>query len=150
MSMLNYMFTEKKEKQKINTEIIRNYSIVDEVTDLALNIVNTREVIVDNLMFDYLILEEESRGLMTLCEKVKVDYNEVDLEIKTRAIKLLRKDVENEKIARMTWNDVSNNLIRINKRLILSKIKKEYPDVYFPILNRAKETADKIIRGINQ
>lgn len=149
MSMINHMIIEKKEKQKINTEITRNYSIVDEITDLALSIANTREIIIDNLMFDYLILPEESRGLISLCEKVKVDYNELDLEVKTRTIKLLRKDVKNEKITRMTWNDVSNNLIRINKRLILSKIKKEYPDVYFPILNRAKETADKIIRGIN-
>ena len=148
MSIINHIIIEKRETEKINTEIMRNVSILDEVTDLALNITNTREIIIDNLMFDYLILIEEYKEMMVLCEKVGVNYNELQLEVKIRATKFIRKSLKDKVIHNMTWDDISNNLIRIDKRLILSKIKKKYPDVYYYILNRAKETADKIIRGI--
>lgn len=149
MSMINHMIVEKREKEKINKEIIRNVSISDEVTDLAIETQNTREVIIDNLMFDYLIRVDELDSLDTLCSKVKVNFTEVLNVVRVESIRLLMDDFSTTEIFAMSWDDVANNLIRINKRLILSKIKEEYPDVYYPILERAKETADKIIRGIN-
>lgn len=127
---------------------MRNVSILDEVTDLALNIANSREIIIDNLMFDYLILTEESKGLMVLCENKKVNYNELNVDVGAEVAELLGRDFDYLEVSKMSRNDTSNSLIRTNKRLILSKIKKKYPDVYYYILNRAKETADKIIKGI--
>ncbi len=148
MSIINHMIIEKQKKEKINKEIMRNVSILDEVTDLALNIANSREIIIDNLMFDYLILTEESKGLMVLCENKKVNYNELNVDVGAEVAELLGRDFDYLEVSKMSRNDTSNSLIRINKRLILSKIKKKYPDVYYYILNRAKETADKIIKGI--
>ena len=148
MSIINHMIIEKQKKEKINKEIMRNVSILDEVTDLALNIANSREIIIDNLMFDYLILTEESKGLMVLCENKKVNYNELNVDVGAEVAELLGRDFDYLEVSKMSRNDTSNSLIRINKILILSKIKKKYPDVYYYILNRAKETADKIIKGI--
>lgn len=148
MSIINHMIIEKQKKEKINKEIMRNVSILDEVTDLALNIANSREIIIDNLMFDYLILTEESKGLMVLCENKKVNYNELNVDVGAEVAELLGRDFDYLEVSKMSRNDTSNSLIRTNKRLILSKIKKKYPDVYYYILNRAKETADKIIKGI--
>lgn len=149
MDIINHMILEKREKEKINKEITRNTSISDEVIDLAITIAETREKIIDNLMFDYFIRVDEIDTLVKHCLKVDVDFCKVIDLVRIESIRLLKIDVGRDKINEMSWDDVTNNLIRINKRLILSKIKEEYPDVYYPILNRAKETADKIIRGIN-
>ena len=149
MSVINHMIVAKKEKEKINKEITRNYAISDEVVDIGITLECSREVIIDNLMFDYFIRIDELESLVKDCLKAKVDYDELIRIVRTDSILYLREELGREAINEMSWDDVANNLIRIHKRLILSKIKKEYPDVYFPILNRAKETADKIIRGIN-
>lgn len=149
MSVINHMIVAKKEKEKINKEITRNYAISDEVVDIGITLERSREVIIDNLMFDYLIRVDEIENLVRVCLKAKADYDELIKTVRTDSILYLREEIGKEAISEMSWDDVANNLIRIHKRLILSKIKKEYPDVYFPILNRAKETADKIIRGIN-
>lgn len=149
MSVINHMIVAKKEKEKINKEITRNYAISDEVVDIGITLERSREVIIDNLMFDYFIRIDELESLVKDCLKAKVDYDELIRIVRTDSILYLREELGREAINEMSWDDVANNLIRIHKRLILSKIKKEYPDVYFPILNRAKETADKIIRGIN-
>lgn len=149
MSVINHFIVEKKEKEKINKEITRNYAISDEVVDIGITLERSREVIIDNLMFDYFIRIDELESLVKDCLKAKVDYDELIRIVRTDSILYLREELGREAINEMSWDDVTNNLIRIHKRLILSKIKKEYPDVYFPILNRAKETADKIIRGIN-
>ena len=149
MSVINHMIVVKKEKEKISNEITRNDSISDEVINLALEMERSREVIVDNLMFDYLIREEEATTLMTICDKAKVNYDEISTMVQLESVDLLRKEIGTEPIYEMTWSDVANSLIRINKRLILLIVKKEYPDVYFKILGRAKDTADKIIGGIN-
>lgn len=149
MSIINHMIVEKREKEKINKEIIRNFSISDEVVDISITLEQGREVIIDNLMFDYFIRVDEIDYLFDLCLKKKVDFDGVINMVRIEAVRSLRSDFERETILEMSWDDVANNIIRINKRLILSKIKEEYPDVYYPILKRAKETADKIIRGIN-
>lgn len=149
MSVINHFIVEKKEKEKINKEITRNYAISDEVIDIGIALERSREVITDNLMFDYLIRVDEIENLVRVCLKAKADCDELIRIVRTDSIVYLREEVGREAISEMSWDDVANNLIRIHKRLILSKIKKEYPDVYFPILNRAKETADKIIRGIS-
>lgn len=150
MSVINHFIVERKEKEKINKEITRNYAISDEVIDIGITLERSREVIIDNLMFDYLIRVDEIENLIKVCLKVKADYDELIRIVRTDSIIYLREEIDREAISEMSWDDVANNLIRFHKILILSKIKKEYPDVYFPILNRAKETADKIIRGINQ
>lgn len=149
MSVINSFIVEKKEKEKINKEITRNYAISDEVVDIGITLERSREVITDNLMFDYLIRVDEIENLVRVCLKAKADYDELIRIVRTDSIAYLREEVGREAISEMSWDDVANNLIRIHKRLILLKLKKEYPDVYFSILNRAKETADKIIRGIN-
>ena len=149
MSVINRFIVEKKEKEKINKEITRNYAISDEVVDIGITLERSREVITDNLMFDYLIRVDEIENLVRVCLKAKADYDELIRIVRTDSIAYLREEVGREAISEMSWDDVANNLIRIHKRLILLKLKKEYPDVYFSILNRAKETADKIIRGIN-
>ena len=149
MSMINHMIVEKKEKEKINKEIYRNISVADEVTNLVLTIKESREIIVDNLMFDYIIRVDEFEYFANNCFKAKVDFETVINMVRTEAVRLLRKDFCREEIYEMSWDDVANNLIRINKRLILSKIKEEYPDVYCSILRRANETTDKIIKEIS-
>lgn len=149
MSVINHFIVERKEKEKINKEITRNYAISDEVIDIGITLERSREVIIDNLMFDYLIRVDEIENLIKVCLKVKADYDELIRIVRTDSIIYLREEIDREAISEMSWDDVANNLIRFHKRLILLKLKKEYPDVYFPILNRAKETADKIIRGIN-
>ena len=149
MRVTNHFIVERKGKEKINKEITRNYAISDEVVDIGITLERSREVIIDNLMFDYLIRVDEIENLIKVCLKVKADYDELIRIVRTDSIVYLREEIDREAISEMSWYDVANNLIRIHKRLILLKLKKEYPDVYFPILNRAKETADKIIRGIN-
>ena len=149
MRVTNHFIVERKGKEKINKEITRNYAISDEVVDIGITLERSREVITDNLMFDYLIRVDEIENLVRVCLKAKADYDELIRIVRTDSIAYLREEVGREAISEMSWDDVANNLIRIHKRLILLKLKKEYPDVYFPILNRAKETADKIIRGIN-
>ena len=149
MRVTNHFIVERKGKEKINKEITRNYAISDEVVDIGITLERSREVIIDNLMFDYLIRVDEIENLIKVCLKVKADYDELIRIVRTDSIVYLREEIDREAISEMSWDDVANNLIRIHKRLILLKLKKEYPDVYFPILNRAKETADKIIRGIN-
>lgn len=149
MSVINNFIIKKKEKEKINKEITRNYAISDEVVDVGIALECSREIIIDNLMFDYLIRVDEVENLVRVCSKVKVDYVELIRIVTTDSIVYLEEEFSREETSKMSWDDVANNLIRIHKRLILSKIKKEYPDVYFFILNRAKETTDRIIRGIN-
>jgi len=144
------MIVVKKEKEKVNKEITRNNSIVDEVIDLKLVIENTREIIIDNLMFDYLIREEEIKSLIKVCLKADVNYEEVIEMIQIESVRflLLKEGIDREEIDKMTWDDVANSLIRVHKRLILSKIKKEFLEVYFMVLERAKKTTDKILEGI--
>lgn len=149
MSVINHFITQKKEKEKINKEITRNYAISNEVVDVGITLECSREIIIDNLMFDYLIRVDEIENLVRVCSKAKVDYVELIKIVRIDSIVYLEEEFSREATSKMSWDDVANNLIRIHKKLILSKIKKEYPDVYFPILNRAKETTDRIIRGIN-
>lgn len=148
MSIINHMIATKREKERIGKEITRNVSIVDEVSNLAINIECTKEIIIDNLTFDYFIRLEEIGSLLEICLELNVDYNEVLDMVRTESIRLLRKEMSKEEISEMSWDDVGNSLIRINKRLILSKVNKEYPDVYHILSERAKVTADKIIGGV--
>lgn len=149
MNMINHILVAKMEEEKISKEVARNYSIIDEISDLVMNIEFTREVIEENLMFDYFIREEEANYLMFMCDKTQVDYKELTKMIKMESIKYLREYISVEEISKTTWSDVANNLIRIHKKLILSKIEKKYQSLYSMVLVRAKKTTEKIIRGIN-
>lgn len=148
MTMINHMIATKKEKERIGKEISRNFAIIDEITELAINIECTKEIIIDNLIFDYFIRIEEISSIVEMCIELNVSYNEVIDFVRSESLKFLRKEISKEEICEMGWDEVANSLIRINKRLILSKMEKEYPEVYYALSERAKVTADKIVGGV--
>lgn len=148
MSMINHRLVAEKEREQINQEITRNDAITDEVIELSLGLENSREIIIDNLMFDYLIRTDEVKSLIKICIEAEVSFAELIKMMQIESIRYLKEDVTSEELFKMSWDDVPKSLIRINKRLILSKVKERYPKVYYKILERAKLTADKIIRGI--
>lgn len=148
MSIINHILIMKREEEKINKEISRNHAIVDEVSELALALEFTREVIEENLLFDYFIREEESNYLMIMCDKTNVDYKELSKMIQIESVRYLKEDVSAEDLFEMKWGDVANSLIRLHKKLILLKIEERYYNLYSMVLVRAKETADKILKGV--
>lgn len=147
MSIINYMLVMKKEQQKVKDEVFRNNSITEEVVGLVLEIDRVKEIIIDNLIFDYLIREEEANTLFEMCTGLDVDYKSITRLVQIESIGLLREDFKTEEIAEMTWGDVANNLIRIHKRLILLQIMKEYPDIYDKLSARAEATVNKVVMG---
>lgn len=53
-----------------------------------------------------------------------------------------------DEIEDMDLEEMAKSLIRINKRLILSRVEAEYPDIYSTIKDRANKTTNKIIGGL--
>lgn len=148
MSIINHMIVIESEKKKINNEIDRNEFIADEIANISFELERSKEVIIDNLMFDYLIRDEEVGSLAEICEKVDADAVLVSTLVRVKAVTYLYLDLDFEEIAKMDWNKVANTLIRINKRLILLEVKKKFEQVYCEVEKRAKLTADKLIGGI--
>ena len=98
MSVINHFIVERKGKEKINKEITRNYAISDEVVDIGITLERSREVIIDNLMFDYLIRVDEIENLIKVCLKVKADYDELIRIVRTDSIVYLREEIDREAI----------------------------------------------------
>lgn len=122
---------------KLNSEITRNVNVMDEVISLAMEVENVKEIIIDNLMFDYLIFDSNEE-VKNYAEGLILDYYLKEQELNNREVE----------IDLISLEDIIKTTLRIHKRLILSNIKAKYPDIYDYIKARAIRATNEIVGGI--
>ena len=148
MCIINYSLLQGKEREQINKEITRNESISDEVVSLGMEIELVKEVIIDNLMFDYLTLDDEIVKLYSLTKEFAIHFAGLRNDIYHWMKVKMDEELTEDEIEDMDLEEMAKSLIRINKRLILSRVEAEYPDIYSTIKDRANKTTNKIIGGL--
>lgn len=158
MSIINYSLLMKKKRTRLQNEINRNESIMDEVVSLGLEIERFKDILFDNLMFDYLTLDEEEDYINKMCNSLYSIEESKDRRYEIREFireQLISMNIKEFEIgcSFLSFNPsniegMASGMIRINKRLILSKVESEYPEVYECLRNRAAETIYCILGGI--
>lgn len=146
MNIIETFLLEKEEKKIITKEIVRNESISDEVISLSIDIENFREILCENLMFDYISLAEEAKNLNNICRELNIDFSEVHLTFITSVESILKQEEKMCDGLRLTYQELLS--IRVNKRLILSNMEANYPSLFAAIKERANHTIDLILKGL--
>lgn len=136
-------------KQKaISMELNRNLSIIDEIENVREVVQETRSILLDQLMFDYLTHSDERMYLSAICEALKIEVLDLESILNWELDKVLSYEIPTEQRIRMTTQEKARSVVRTNKRPILIKINEKYPILFDIILDRACKTADYAIGGV--
>ncbi|MCI9069874.1 MAG: hypothetical protein HFJ13_11535 [Clostridium sp.] len=145
MDIIETFISEKEKKEIITNEILRNEAILDEVVSLEIDIENFKGILCENLMYDYFSLDDEVENLKNMCKKFNINFKDVCLTFLENENSVLNNEERNWCNGLIFKESFS---IRMNKRLILSKMEASYPSLFNAIKDRANKTINSILKGL--
>lgn len=146
MTTVNCSIEFNDKSNSIKREVDRNVSIADELESLKIDIENIKNIIMDNLMFDYITLREEQNYIESLCFLYGYDrdmfFFNLTLELE-RA--LISKGYDPDIVCDSSIKKKGEMTDREDKRLILFNISRLFPKVIKDVLARATTTTNEIL-----